>query len=80
MDWVVAVTPNRLGSEDTESHPIPAPVLRRLDRWPASRDAQTVFPPDRGRGPRWTWRGCKDRQPTLPHNTGRLTILRSPLD
>jgi hypothetical protein len=80
MDWVVAVPPNRLGSEDTESQPIPERVPRRMDRWPASRDPSNGFPPDRGRGPRWTRRRCKDRRPTLTHNTGRLTILRSPLD
>jgi hypothetical protein len=49
MDWVVAVPPNRLGSEDTESQPIPEPVPRRMDRWPASRDPSNGFPP----GP-WT--------------------------
>jgi hypothetical protein len=77
MDWLLPVTPNQLGSEDTEARRYPrafmcagpGSVLGPPAGTPSTVSSPwtaDAVPAGRGR--------CKDRQLTLTHNTGGLTL------
>jgi len=51
MDWVVAVPPNRLGSEDTEASRYPRPYRGAWIGGPPAGTPQTVSPRTAGAVP-----------------------------